>query len=97
MIKHSTSIDELCQHAESKIAKLAATVDDFSLSVQALDALRCINAYRVYSSPEQFVFETNQAVNLDAVKLLWKHLSQFDEEQLSNIALQCVHDSFSNI
>lgn len=60
---------------------------------QSLDLVRAINSYRAYSTPDQ-LFEAypELAAQKQYVDLLWKHFSSLSPEELSDLAIEMIHE-----
>lgn len=60
---------------------------------QSLDLVRAINSYRAYSLPEKLFEAYPELQNQQQyVDLLWKHFSSLSNEELSDLAIEMIHE-----
>ena len=60
---------------------------------QSLDLVRAINSYRAYSVPEDLFQAYPELKNQEQyVDLLWKHFSSLSPEELSDLAIEMIHE-----
>jgi hypothetical protein len=79
-----------CEEGMSSSDKTEQAVGELS---QSLDLVRAINSYRAYPTIEGLF---NAYPELEAqsqyVELLWKHFSSLSSEELSELAMEMIHE-----
>lgn len=65
---------------------------------QSLDLIRAVNSYRAYATPE-LLFQAYPELEpqREYVDLLWKHFESLNEEELSNLVIEMVHEVCSSV
>ncbi len=78
---------------EQELRKAEPSANTSSELGQSLDLIRAINSYRAYPSPEQlFKAYPELQAQEQYVDLLWKHFSGLTAEELSDLAIEMIHE-----